>query len=43
MFTTGTATNYNDLAERLHTFLTDKGSAFALTYTGTGDGRLTDY
>jgi hypothetical protein len=43
MFTTGTATDYNDLAERLHTFLTDKGSAFGLTYTGAGDGRLTDY
>lgn len=43
MFTTGTATDYNDLAERLHTFLTAKGSAFGLAYAGTGDGRLTDY
>ena len=43
MFATGTATDYNDLAERLHTFLTAKGSAFGLAYTGTGDGRLTDY
>ena len=43
MFTTGTATDYNDLAERLHTFLTAKGSAFGLAYTGTGDGILTGY
>ena len=43
MFTTGTATDYNDLAERLHTFLTAKGSAFGLAYAGTGDGMLTDY
>ena len=43
MFTTGTATDYNDLAERLNTFLTAKGSAFGLAYAGTGDGRLTDY
>lgn len=43
MFTTGTATDYNDLLERLHTFLTAKGSAFGLTYSGTGNGRLTAY
>jgi hypothetical protein len=43
MFTTGTATDYNDLAERLNTFLTSKGSAFGLTLSGAGDGRLTEY
>jgi hypothetical protein len=43
MFTTGTATDCNDLAERLHTFLSAKGSAFGLTYSGVGDGRLTSY
>jgi len=43
MFTSGTADNYADLLDRLHTFLTAKGSAFGLTYSGTGDGTLTGY
>ena len=43
MFSIGTATDYNDLLERLNTFLTAKGSAFGLAYSGSGDGRLTDY
>ena len=43
MFETGTATDYADLLDRLHTFLTAKGSAFGLTYEGTGDGTFTDY
>jgi len=43
MFTTDTASDYADLLDRLHTFLTAKGSAFGLTYAGTGDGTLTAY
>ncbi len=43
MFSIGTATDYNDLLERLNTFLTAKGSAFGLAYSGTGDGTLTGY
>jgi hypothetical protein len=43
MFATGTATDYADLLERLHTFLTGTGSAFGLTYAGTGNGTLTGY
>lgn len=43
MFTTGTATDYADLLDLLNTFLTAKGSAFGLTYAGTGDGTLTAY
>jgi len=43
MFVTGTADDYNDLLERLHTFLTGKGSAFGLSYAGTGNGTLTAY
>ena len=43
MFTTGTATDYVDLLDRLNTYLTAKGSAFGLTYTGTGNGTLTGY
>jgi hypothetical protein len=43
MFEIGTATDYVDLLDRLNTFLTAKGSAFGLSYTGTGDGELTDY
>ena len=43
MFENGTAADYRDLAERLHTFLTTNGSAFGLTYAGTGNGTLTAY
>ena len=43
MFETGTATDYRDLLEKLHTFLTATGSAFGLTYAGTGNGTLTAY
>jgi hypothetical protein len=43
MFQTGTATDYRDLLEQLHTFLTSQGSAFGLTFEGTGTGRLTAY
>jgi len=43
MFETGTASDYADLLDRLNTFLTAKGSAFGLTYEGTGDGTFTDY
>jgi hypothetical protein len=43
MFTTGTATNHADLLDRLDTFLTAKGSAFGLTYAGTGNGTFTAY
>lgn len=43
MFETGTASDYSDLLERLHTFLTATGSAFGLTYLGTGNGSLTAY
>jgi hypothetical protein len=43
MFEIGTATDYRDLLEKLDTFLTATGSAFGLTYAGTGDGTLTGY
>lgn len=43
MFETGTATDYRDLLAKLDTFLTAKGSAFGLTYAGTGNGTLTAY
>lgn len=43
MFETGTATDYRDLLAKLDTFLTAKGSAFGLTYAGTGNGTLTGY
>ena len=43
MYETGTATNYADLLDLLDTFLTAKGSAFGLSYTGTGTGLLTAY
>lgn len=43
MFETGTASNYADLLDRLNTFLTAKGSAFGLSYSGTGTGTFTDY
>jgi len=41
VFETGTATDYLDLLEKLHTFLTTNGSTFGLTYAGTGNGTLT--
>jgi hypothetical protein len=43
MFKTGTATDYNDLLDQLDGYLTAKGSAFGLTYAGTGDGTFTAY
>lgn len=43
MFTTGTATDYADLLDRLNTYLITKGSAFGLTFAGTGNGTLTAY
>lgn len=38
---TGTATNYFDLLTILRDFLCDQGHAWGLTYSGTGNGRLT--
>lgn len=43
MFEIDTASDYRDLLERLNTFLTATGSAFGLTYQGTGNGTLTGY
>lgn len=43
MFEIGTASDYLDLLEKLDTFLTTNGSAFGLTYAGTGNGTLTAY
>lgn len=43
MFEIGTATDYRDLLAKLNTFLTATGSAFSLTYAGTGNGTLTAY
>ena len=43
MFEIGTATDYSDLATRLNTFLTNNGSAFGLSYAGTGNGTFTAY
>lgn len=43
MFETGTATDYADLLEKLDAFLTTNGSAFGLTYAGTGTGTLGSY
>jgi hypothetical protein len=43
MFEVDTAADYVDLLDRLNTFLTAKGSAFGLAYSGTGTGTLTDY
>lgn len=43
MYETGTATDYLDLMEKLNTFLTTNGSAFNLSYSGTGNGTLTGY
>lgn len=41
-YETGTASSWVDLLKKIHTYLTDKGTAFGLEYTGTGDGELTD-
>jgi hypothetical protein len=43
MYEIGTATDFNDLLDKLDTFLTATGSAFGLTYAGTGNGTLTAY
>lgn len=43
MYESGTATDYLDLAAKLNTFLTAKGSAFSLSYSGTGDGTFGAY
>lgn len=43
MHTSGTATDYNDLFDKFADYLTLTGSAFGLTYAGTGTGSLTDY
>lgn len=43
MFEIGTATDYADLLNKLNTFLTSRGSAFGLSFTGTGNGTLTAY
>lgn len=42
-FKTGTATDFLDLLATIDTSLTAKGSAFGLTYVGTGDGTFTAY
>lgn len=42
-FEIGTATDYYDLLVKLGAWLTAKGSAFGLQYSGTGDGRFTAY
>jgi hypothetical protein len=39
----GTATNAVDLLNKLNTFLTSKGKAYGLSYTGTGTGKLTGW
>lgn len=39
----GTATNAADLLNKLNTFLTSKGKAYGLSYTGTGTGKLTGW
>ena len=41
MYETGTATDFMDLAAKLNTLLTATGSAFGLTYVGTGTGTCT--
>lgn len=41
MFEIGTASDYRDLLAKLDTFLTATGSAFGLTYAGTGNGTVT--
>lgn len=43
MFEIGTATDHHDLAAKLDTFLKTNGSAFAITYAGTGTGTITAY
>lgn len=43
MYEIGTATDHLDLLTKLETFLTATGSAFGLTYAGTGNGTLTAY
>jgi len=43
MFTTGTATDYNDLFDKLCDYVSLKGSAFGLEYSGTGTGTLGSY
>ena len=43
MWTSGTASDYADLLDRLNTFLTATGSAFGLEYEGTGTGTFTAY
>jgi hypothetical protein len=43
MFEIGSATDYRDLLAKLNTFLTTNGSAFGLTYAGTGNGTITGY
>lgn len=43
MYEIGTATDHIDLLDKLETFLTATGSAFGLTYAGTGNGTLTAY
>lgn len=37
----GSATNAADLLNKLNTFLTTKGNAYGLSFTGTGNGTLT--
>lgn len=37
---TGTASSWVDLLKKIHTFLTSKGTAFGLAYSGVGDGVL---
>jgi hypothetical protein len=39
----GTATNYLDLLDKLDTFLTATGHAWAKSFTGTGNGDLINY
>jgi hypothetical protein len=40
-FEIGSATNYQDLLNKLNTFLTTNGKAFGLSFTGTGNGAMT--
>lgn len=41
--TTGTATDYYDLLDKLNTFLTAAGTAFGMSYVGTGNGPIEGY
>jgi hypothetical protein len=43
MFVTDTADDFVDLMDRLDDFLTTNGSAFGLSYSGTGNGTFTAY